>query len=145
VPQSYNVSMMTNKERGDRSEAAFTLTLVKYGYTVLTPIGQNHRYDVVIEWNDGSFKKVQCKTGRLEREGTVLVFNACSNPWGLKRTNYRGQADYFGVYCPEIDRSFLIPVGDAGVSSMQLRLGETKNNQQKGVRFAKDYELNPKP
>lgn len=131
---------MTNRERGDQSEAAFILTLVRHGYKVLTPWGQNHRYDVVLDTIDG-FKKVQCKTGRLERNGDVIVFNSCSNPYGKKRTNYRGQIDYFGVYCPELNKAYLVPVSVVGVSAGILRLNPTRNGQSKKIRLAKDFEV----
>ena len=54
---------------------------------------------------------------------------------------YHGQIDYFAVYCPETGGVYLIPVDHAGVSQMSLRLVPTKNNQEKNVRWAKDYEI----
>ncbi len=48
---------------GDISEQATITRLLQCGYTVLQPIGQMHRYDLVIEDADGKFWKVQVKTG----------------------------------------------------------------------------------
>jgi hypothetical protein len=37
---------------------------------------------------------------------------------------------------------YLLPVGDMPVGSKGLlRISETKNNQQQGVKWAKDYEI----
>src|SRR5207244_6106005 len=89
------------KTVGNRSTLAIMFGLFQAGYEVLVPFGENTRYDLVID--DGrSLARVQCKTGRL-RNGAV-VFNTCSsyahhpNPKMIKRP-YRGEIDYFGVYC----------------------------------------------
>ncbi len=51
----------------------------------------------------------------------------------------KGEADYFGVYSPDTGKVYLVPVDDVPGSQAKLRLQATKNNQQKGVRWAKDY------
>ncbi len=71
------------------------------------------------------------------------IFTANHNVTGKKRDwrHYRGQCDYFAVYCEELDKVYLILVDDVGMTSANLRLEPTKNNQTKNVRWAKDYEL----
>jgi hypothetical protein len=54
------------QKTGDISEAAVITRLLRCGYIVLTPYGQNHRYDLVIEDADGKFWRVQVKTGWLD-------------------------------------------------------------------------------
>jgi hypothetical protein len=56
---------------------------------------------------------------------------------------YYGQADAFGVYCPETDRVYLVPVDTVGPNCATLRVEAPRNNQSKGVRWASDYELRP--
>ena len=51
------------QKTGDISEQAAITRLLECGYTVLQPIGQMHRYDLVIEDADGKFWRVQVKTG----------------------------------------------------------------------------------
>ena len=65
--------------RGTESEMIIATELVRAGYTVLTPYGYMHRYDLVIEDADGRFWKIQCKTAWLstQTEGAV-VFAGCS-------------------------------------------------------------------
>ena len=46
---------------------------------------------------------------------------------------YKGQCEYFAVY--------VIAVDEVGASHVTLRLAPSKNNQEKNVRWAKDYEL----
>ncbi len=52
-----------NKTIGELSEAIIIAKLIEVGYSVLTPFGDNRRYDLVIEDADGQFWRVQCKTG----------------------------------------------------------------------------------
>jgi hypothetical protein len=48
----------------------------------------------------------------------------------------------FGVYSPETGKVYLIPVEDVPMGSKGLlRLQPTKNNQQKGVKWAHMYEI----
>ena len=57
-----------NKTKGERSEAIIIAKLLEVGYGVLTPFGDNRRYDLVIEDADGKFWRVQCKTGWMDYE-----------------------------------------------------------------------------
>jgi hypothetical protein len=40
-----------------------------------------------------------------------------------------------------VDKVYLIPVDQVGITRTHLRLAPPKNNQEKYVRWAKDYEL----
>jgi hypothetical protein len=57
---------------------------------------------------------------------------------------YRDDVDYFGVYCPDTDAVYLVPITDVPDRGACLRVKPTKNNQAKGVRWAKDYVLGDK-
>ncbi len=135
------------KDVGDVSQAMVLARLVQAGKNVLVPFGENTRYDYVIEESDGTFVRVQCKTGRLR--GGSIRFHACSftyhhpNNRGTRayRHDYRGQADVFGIYCPETDSVYLVPVDDVGVNAGSLRIAPTRNNQVKKIRWARDFEV----
>ena len=136
------------KSKAEKTEAAILARLSgQEGVTILLPFGGgNGRYDMVID-DHGTFYRVQCKTGRLEQNGTVVAFNAASSTYhyysgkGRERRDYRGQVEYFGVYCPQNNRAFLVPVDIVGKTEGKLRLVETKNNQSKNVHWAEDYEI----
>jgi PD-(D/E)XK nuclease superfamily protein len=131
---------------GDRTTAQVLARLLNEYEVVLLPFGENQRYDLVIEDGD-SFIRVQCKTGRLV--GGAVVFNACSSSYHhpnrdqtvFYQHHYRGDADYFGVYCAAIDGAYLVPVDEVGKRAGSLRIAATKNCPQKGIRWARDYEL----
>jgi hypothetical protein len=123
---------------------AVMLALREIGYAVLVPFGENTRYDLVID--DGlSLMRVQCKTGRL-RLGSV-VFATCSTyahhtNAKLIRRQYQGQVDYFGVYCPETEGVYLVPLEDVPTrSSAALRILPSRNRRRRGIRWAADYEI----
>ena len=77
--------------QGTESEMIIATELVRAGYTVLTPYGYMHRYDLVIEDADGRFWKIQCKTAWLstQTEG-ALVFAGCSTGRRKGRMEKRG-------------------------------------------------------
>jgi hypothetical protein len=130
---------------GDISEAAIITRLLQSGYIVLTPYGKNHRYDLVIEDADGQFWRVQCKTGWVDDEQTVITFATASSYNHTAKQkgwrNYKGQIEYFAIYVERLGKVYLVPVDAVGAAKAMLRLAPTKNKQEKNVRWAQDYEL----
>lgn len=132
---------MNSNSIGAHTEGRVLAALLQAGYVVAIPFGVA-RYDLVIETPKG-FKRVQCKTGRL-RSGAV-VFNTYSLG-NVRRTGqystqpYQGSADLFGVYCPDTDKTYLVPV-DGNVAEIRLRVDQARNGQQINVRWAVDYEM----
>jgi hypothetical protein len=132
------------KAVGDRSQLAIMLALDEAGFAVFLPFGENTRYDLVID--DGTLLgRVQCKTGRL-RMGAVR-FSACSNyahhanPKATQR-DYLGEIDYFGVYCPQTEGVYLVPIAAVLVRREgALRVDPARNGQSRGIRLAADYEI----
>jgi hypothetical protein len=126
---------------GARTEATILAELVKRGYRVLLPFGENQRYDLVLDL-DGSFHRVQCKTGRL-RNGCV-VFSAKSVQSNMRRAvirDYEGDIELFIVHCPETDALYAISIDEATRTQGTLRIDPTGNGQGKRIRWARDYEL----
>ena len=102
---------MNTKHIGDVTEAMILAALVRKSRTVLVPFGDNARYDLVYE-EAGKFVRVQCKTGRV-KNGCVRFATASSYAHrGGKRNGYEGEADYFGVYRPQTNDCYLVPLSD---------------------------------
>jgi PD-(D/E)XK endonuclease len=132
------------KDIGERSQLAVMIALDHVGYAVFAPLGENTRADLVIDEGE-RLARVQCKTGRL-RDGAIR-FKSCSsyahhpNPKILKR-DYAGEVDYFGIYCPETQRVYLIPIEDVPTHwECRLRVDPPRNRQRSRVRFAARYEI----
>jgi PD-(D/E)XK endonuclease len=64
-------------------------------------------------------------------------------PAGYVRTTYGShEVDAIAAYCRELERCYLIPIGEvAGMSTIRLRLDAALNNQAARIRWARDYEL----
>jgi hypothetical protein len=129
---------------GERSQLAIIVALDRVGYPVFLPLGENTRYDLVID--EGTrLARVQCKTGRLR--GGAVRFKACSsyahhpNPKILKR-DYVDEIEYFGVYCTETQRVYLIPIEEVEpLWECALRVDPPRNGQRSGIRDAAEYEI----
>jgi PD-(D/E)XK nuclease superfamily protein len=134
-----------HKAIGEYSEAIIRAKLVEIGYSVFKPFGDNLRYDLVIEDAEGQFWRIQCKTAWMDKQKSVIKFaTASSYNYTMKNKvwrHYRGQCEYFAVYCPETEKVYFVSVDEVGVTQTILRLAPTANNQEKGVRWAKDYEI----
>jgi hypothetical protein len=128
------------KTIGEITEAIVLAEFLKAGFSVLLPFGENQRYDMVIE-TGGRFLRVQCKTGRVGREASVLAFNATSHDGHRARQSYRGEADLFAVYSPHAKQVYVLDVNEVGETTVWLRLTPARNGQEIGVRYAEEHTL----
>lgn len=127
---------MHKKEKGVIGELAVAAHLAREGWQVLFPYGENCRYDLVIERN-GIFKRVQVKYS-TPKNGALRINCRSSNNWSVLPYTAE-QIDMYAVYDSEHKDIFFIPIQETNTSVMNLRIAESKNNQQTNIRFAKDY------
>ena len=123
------------------TEGAILAAVLKLGKTVLVPFGDQQNYDLVMEDN-GCFSRIQCKTGRW-RQGSIY-FNLYTMAQGAGqhiRRCYGDHVDFYGVYCPDNLKSYLVPNTGLAKSVCVLRVDPTANNQSKNIRWAVDYEI----
>lgn len=88
-----------------------------------------------------NLKKIQCKTSRLRNGVLVFQTSGLTIIKGKEKGHYRGEIDYFGVYSPDLNKCYLIPVDQVGISCCSLILDETKNYGKRKVNYAKSYEI----
>lgn len=130
---------VNSKAKGEISEGVVIGHLLKLGYSVAIPFGDNQRYDLIVD-EDGDLVRAQVKTGRLHN-GCVM-FGACSvNGFTGKRTPYTGQIEVFLVYCPPLDKIYRVPVEHCGIKEGILRVEPTKGGPKTTIRWAADYEI----
>jgi hypothetical protein len=121
---------------GTISELRFQARCVALGIVCAVPVGCE-RYDLVVR-TAGTWMRVQVKTGRLQ--SGAIIFNTCSNAEGVGRpVSYAGAVDAIGVYSPDCDRCYLLPIECCGPPEGRLRVDPPRNNQSAGVRWADDY------
>lgn len=132
---------MNSKQKGNITELETMLAFLKLGYNVLTPYGDCERYDFVVDAN-GKFIRVQSKTSHSEDGGASFKFSCrSSNRLNGKIVHHsytNKEIDYFATTFE--NQCYLIPVEECG-SDKKLRLLPTKNNQTRGITWAKDYKL----
>ncbi len=128
--------------KGLITHLAVTQKLVEKGYEVLQPFS-DLRYDLAYISAEDRFIRVQCKSARLSKDGSCLLFNTSSLPGGRGiPKSYRGEVEYFGIYSSDTGKVYLVPVDVVPpIGAGCLRIEKTKNNQDKKVNWAKDYEL----
>lgn len=138
--------------KGLAAHLAVAQRLIELGFEVLEPVGNHLRYDLAYYVSTSSGEKaqlvrIQCKSARLSRDKTCLLFNAYNlgGEGRRQKRGYQGDAEYFGIYSPDTRKVYMIQVDECFVGEMSLRLASTgkqgKNQYSAGVRWAQDYEI----
>ena len=130
--------------KGNVAELAIAKEAASLGLSVLKPLTEHERYDLVIGVAD-CLLRVQCKWGAY-RGGviTVRLNSSYHSPTRgyVKGTYTTSEIDLFGVYCQELNRCYLLPMDlIAGQGTLHLRLEPAKNNQRAALNWAADYEF----
>ncbi len=139
-PRKVESAKRDTKTIGDISEMHVILAMRRRGYDVSVPLGENHRYDLVVD--DGEkLSRVQVKTGRIR--GNVIKYS-CSSSHAHRRGRtrpYFDEIDYLAVYCPDNGKVYILPGHELTATSAHLRLSAPRNNMRKMIRWAADFEL----
>jgi|ERR1035441_2507565 hypothetical protein len=125
---------------GDITEAKMQAALLAAGKIVLTPFGDNQRYDLAID-EGGVFKRIQCKTGQLTKHGHIKFSTVSVSNNGKNVVGYTGQIEFFGVYCRDNDSCYLVPVELTTKKQCHLRVhvGAAHSHVSEETRMASEY------
>jgi hypothetical protein len=129
--------------------------LVQLGYEVVLPWADYLGYDLAylvnkeeVYFNFFKFKtlevvRIQCKVAWLSKDNNYIAFNTSTLANRLtKHVGYHGKAEWFGIYSPDTEKVYMVQVTETHKGSeMKLRLQPTRNNQEKYVNWAIDYEF----
>lgn len=129
---------------GLTAHTAILHKLVSMGFEVLQPLSDDLRYDLAYYIEDtADLIRIQCKAGRYISERGCILFKNFNRTGGrTERRGYIGDAEYFGVYCEELDKTYLVPIDLVPYTGeVHLRVMPSKNNQVKKVIWARDYEI----
>jgi hypothetical protein len=136
---------LTPSQKGAVAEAAIAAAAIELGLTVLRPLCEGRRYDLVFDL-EPRLLRVQCKLA-LKRRGVLVVHartNRCTPAGYVSRGYTPDEIDAVATYTPDLRSCHLIPASKlAGRTIIHLRLEATQNNQAEGVNWARDYELEP--
>ncbi len=135
--------MQNTTQLGTITEGAVLAALLKAGKTVLIPFGSQKDYDLVME-ADGIFFRIQCKTGRWHRGSIHFNLYTLTQETGSRRNVsrcYGDNVDFYGIYCPDNEKTYLVPNSGLAKAVGVLRVNPTANNQSKNIRWAINYEI----
>src|SRR3954447_18080898 len=125
-------------ERGNAAQAAVLDAFIRQDLMVFLPFGDGAPYDLLVD-SGAKTVRVQVKCARIRDE--CIVFNSCGTDHGRGRLSYEWRADVFGVYTPQLDRVYIVPVEGCPRLQGRLRCTPPRNNQQRGIRYASDYAV----
>jgi PD-(D/E)XK endonuclease len=126
---------------GDLTELEVATALTRAGMRVLRPLSNGLRHDLAIDNGDGSLMRIQCKTGIL-RAGWIEFRAYSADARRPRGTPYWGQIEAFAVFCPQTQRTYLVPISAVATPcTARLRLEPARNGQEKRTRRAADFEV----
>ncbi len=129
---------------GLAAHTAVLYILISRGFEVLQPLGDHLRYDLAYYMEETKeLVRIQCKAGRYDHNKGCILFKNFNRSGGRGiRRRYIGDAEFFGVFCMELNKVYLVPVDIASYASeVSLRFDPPKNNQSKKIIWARDYEI----
>lgn len=134
---------MDTKRLGNIGEAYALSKLVELGIPVYQQFGDNEPADFLIIVNDNIFK-IQVKATTIANEECVkfdLTSSTVHRKNGIKHKYSLKEVDYFLCY-DIINKRLLVYKNNGNITSITFRYKKGKNNQEKNVKYAKDYLLN---
>jgi PD-(D/E)XK nuclease superfamily protein len=125
---------MTTDQKGAIAETAIVQAAIKLGISVSLPVAPE-RYD---------FMRVQCKWAVLA--GDVVLIRCYRSRRSGERLVVRSyttdEIDAIAAYCADLDRCYYIPFDRfPRRRGFHLRLTPARNNQQRGILWADDFDF----
>ena len=135
---------LTTNQKGAIAEAAITKAAVELGVEVYRPAVEGGRYDMIFALEDGRLLRVQCKwAARCDDVLLIRCYSCRRAIEGMRVRRYTSdEIDAMAVYSSDTGRCYLIPprLWD-GHRVVHLRLEPTRNNQQRLINWARDFEF----
>lgn len=135
--------MATTKTKGDLAELMVAGDLLRKGYKIAIPYGEDWDFDLIV-FRDGRLERIQVK--HTTSNGHVIDIRCRSHSLTngkIRRTKqYTAQIiDWLAVYDRTTEQCYYVPASELadGRSQISLRLIPARNNQKERIRFAEDY------
>ncbi|HEX2232425.1 MAG TPA: group I intron-associated PD-(D/E)XK endonuclease [Thermoleophilaceae bacterium] len=131
------------KAKGDLAELMIATDLLRRGYKVALPYGEDWDYDLILRRGD-RLERVQVKY--TESDGAVITVRCISQSLTNGRVraikHYTGRTiDWLAVYDRTTERCYYVPATELGKGRrmLSLRIAPALNNQRLGIRHAEEY------
>lgn len=136
-----NLMKMTSNVKGQLAVSKAEIRAFELGYIPSRPLYDN-KYDLLIDKNS-KIERIQVKYAdgkSTNSTGAVVVKLEYLDRKNIVHTYQEDQIDALVVYAPKIDRLCFFPKNVfVNKRKLNIRIASSKNNQQKGIIFAKDY------
>jgi hypothetical protein len=131
------------KAKGDLAELMVATDLLRRGYKIALPYGEDWDYDLIL-CRDERLERVQVKYTESDRKVITVRCRSHSLTNGKIRATKHYTAhtvDWIAVYDRTSDRCYYVPSAElgSGRTTLSLRVASTLNNQRIGIRPATDY------
>jgi hypothetical protein len=133
---------LTTNQKGLVAETAIIHEAVKLGIVVARPL-DDVPYDLILDFGT-ALVRVQCKWAVRKGDVVIVPTRRCRRgPEGFIHRGYElGEIDAVAAYCAELQKCYLLPLSmSVGRAAVQLRLRAPRNNQQRGINWARDFEF----
>lgn len=130
---------MNTKQLGLLGELKAQYDFIKAGWDVTIPLGDYCSYDF-LAIKDNKTLKIQVKTTEKIQNG-VIIFSVNSRNYYSNKVYTKDICDYFYLYCLENETGYLYPTSKFHSSHIRIRIDSPRNNMQKMINFAKDFEF----
>ena len=130
--------------KGNAAELAIAAEAARLNLTVLKPLTEHERYDLVLGVA-GRLLRVQCKWGGSD--GDVIQVQLTSSYHSptrgyVRKTYAPDEVDAIAVYCDATRKCYLLPIETIdGRGRLTLRLVPARNNQRAALNYAAAYEF----
>jgi len=130
--------MAETKRKGDEGEAMVMADVLRRGYKVAIPVGEDWRFDLIV-LRKGGLERVQCKYTESDGERVVVRCRSTNNWSTIKYT--AKDVDWVAAYDKTTDKCYYLPskMLGAGKAEVNLRLTPPKNGQKKGILWAEKF------
>jgi hypothetical protein len=133
------------KTKGDMAELIVAADLVKRGYRVAFPFGEDCDFDLLF-WEPGECRLERVQVKYTQSDGRVIAVRCKSHSLtnGKVRATKRYTADtidWMAVYDATTEQCYYVPAVElgAGRDEISLRLVPARNNQRLGIHMADSY------
>jgi len=134
--------MLTTQDKGDIGQMAVATDLLKRGYKIALPYGENWSYDLILDRGQGKLERVQIKFTESKNDVVMVRCRSISTTKGKVnkiKTYSTDTIDWMAVYDKTTDRCYYLSADELGPGEIPLRLAPAKSGQIKGIRMAEDY------
>lgn len=128
-----------NKKIGEIGERIAIGELSKYGLDIILPMGDNLPFDFIV-YKDNKLYKCQVKSTSIKDECNAFQFNLITTNWYSRKEYMYTKDDVDVIICCDLNTIYLFKFSELeGRKSISIRVDNPKQNQTKGINFAKDY------